>query len=124
MALVIKAQEVFFSTVDNVHSTPINAESQVVLELVSPIALWTLWEQWCRWVLSNQTTQPIVLMQEIWSEVVATLKIKYDGLKGDSNGVEKQGLAFIQQWSTSPFIESVSIHIRWTYRVPTRICIY
>ena len=88
MTLVIKAQEVSFSTIDNIHSTPINAKSQVVLELVSPITLWILWKQRCRRVFSNQTTHPIMLMQEIWSEVVATLKSQYDGLKGDSDGVE------------------------------------
>ena len=42
MTLVIKAQEVSFSTIDNVHSTPINAKDQVVLELVNPITLRTL----------------------------------------------------------------------------------
>ena len=124
MVLVIKAQEVFFSTIDNVHSTPINAKSQVVLELVSPITLWILWKQRCRRVFFNQIVQPIVLMQEIWSEVVATLKSQYDGLKDDSDGVERQRLAFIQQWSSSPFIESMGIHIRWTYHVPIGICIY
>ena len=72
--MVIKAQEVIFSTISNIHSTPTNAKSQVVLELVSPITLWILWKQWCRRVFSNQTMQSIMLMQEIWSEVVATLK--------------------------------------------------
>ena len=42
MTLVIKAQEVNFSTTGNIHSTPINAKSQVSLELVSPITLWIL----------------------------------------------------------------------------------
>ena len=74
MTLVIKAQEVFFSTIGNVHSTPINAKSQVVLELVNPITLWILWKQRCRRVFSNQTVHPTMLMQEIWSEIVATLK--------------------------------------------------
>ena len=46
------------------------AKSQVVLELVSSITLWTLWKQ----VFPNQTTQSLMLMQEIWSEVVVTLK--------------------------------------------------
>ena len=95
MPLVIKAQEVIFSTIDNVHSTPLNDKSQVVLELVNPITLWILWKQWCRQVFSNQTAQPTMLMQEIWSEVVATLKSQSDGLKGDSDGVERQRLAFV-----------------------------
>ena len=123
MSLVIKAQEVSFSTIGNIHSTPTNAKSQVVLELVNPITLWILWKRRCRRVFSNQTAHPIMLMQEIWSEVVATLKSQYDGLKGGSDGVERQRLAFIQQWSSSPFLESVGIHIRWNYRVPTCICI-
>ena len=55
-----------------------------------------------------------MLMQEIWSEVVATLKSQYDGLKGGSNGVERQILAFIQQWSSSPFSESVEPS--WPYK--------
>ena len=59
-----------------------------------------------------------MLMQEIWSEVVAPLNSQYDGLDG-SDGVERQQLAFIQQWSSSPFIESVGIHVRWNYRVPS-----
>ena len=64
-----------------------------------------------------------MIMQEIWSEVVATLKSQYDGLKGSSDGVERQQLAYIQQWAPSPFLESVGIHIRWNYRVPAWICI-
>ena len=48
MTLVIKAQEVSFSTIDNIHSTPTNGKSQVVLELVSPITLWILWKLRCR----------------------------------------------------------------------------
>ena len=84
MTLVIKAQEVFFPTINNVHSTPINAKSQVVLKLDNPITLWILWKQRCRWVFPNETANPIILMQEIWSEVVATLKSQYDGLKGGS----------------------------------------
>ena len=88
MTLVIKAQEVFFSTSSNVHSTPLNDKSQVVLELVSPITLWILWKKWCKRVFSNQTAHPTRLLQEIWSEIVATLKSQYDGLKGGSDGVE------------------------------------
>ena len=90
MTLVIKAQEVFFSTIGNGHSTPLNDKSQVVLELVSPITLWILWKQRCRRVFSNQTAQPTMLLQEIWSESVATLKSQYDSLKGGSDGVERQ----------------------------------
>ena len=114
MTLVIKAQEVIFSTIGNVQSTPLNDRSQVVLELVTPITLWIQWKQRCRRVFSNQTVHPTRLMQEIWSEVVATLKSQYDGLKlkGGSVGVERQRIAFIQQWSSSPFLESVGIHIR------------
>ena len=122
MTLVIKAQEVIFSTIGNVQSTPLNDKSQVVLELVSPITLWILWKQWCRRVFSNQSAQPTMLLQEIWSESIATLKSQYDGLKGGSDGVERQRIAFIQQWSSSPFLESVGFHIRWNYRIPTRIC--
>ena len=97
MTLVIKGQEVIFSTIDNVQSTPLNDKSQVMLELVSPITLWILWKRQCRRVFFNQTVHPVMLMQEIWSEVVATLKSQYDGLKGGSDGVERQRLAFIQQ---------------------------
>ena len=124
MTLLIKAQEVVFSTIGNVQSTPLNDKSQVVLELVSPITLWILWKQRCRRVFSNQTAHPTRLMQEIWSEIVATLKRQYDGLKGGSDGVERQRMAFIQQWSSSPFLESVGLHIRWNYRVPSGICTY
>ena len=53
-----------------------------------------------------------MLLQEIWSESIATLKSQYDGLKGGSDGVERQRIAFIQQWSSSPFLESVGFHIR------------
>ena len=42
-----------------------------------------------------------MLMQEIWSEDATTMKSQYDGLKGGSNGVERQRIAFIQQWSYS-----------------------
>ena len=62
MTLVIKAQEVSFSTIGNIHSTPTNAKSQVVLELVSPITLWILWKQRCRGVFSSQTEHPIMLI--------------------------------------------------------------
>ena len=75
MEFMIKAQEILFFTTDNIHTTPINAKTQVVLELVSPITLWILWKQRYRRVFSNQTVHPIMLMQEIWSEVVANLKI-------------------------------------------------
>ena len=78
MNLVIKAQEVIFSTIGNVHSTPLNDKSQVVLELVSPITLWILWKERCKRVFSNQTAHPTKLMQEIWTEIVATLKSQYD----------------------------------------------
>ena len=63
-------------------------------------------------------------MQEIWSEIVAILKSQYDGLKGGSDGVERQRITFIQQWSSSPFLESVGLHIRWNYRVPLEICTF
>ena len=124
MTLVIKAQEVSFSTFGNIHSTPTTAKSEVVLELVSPINLWILGKQRCRRVFSNQTAHLIMLMQDIWSQVVATLKSQYDGLKGRSDGVERQRIAFIQQWSCSPFLELVGIHRRWKYRAPTWICTY
>ena len=42
MKLVIKPQEILFSTTDNMHSSPINATTQVVLELVSLITFWIL----------------------------------------------------------------------------------
>ena len=42
MPLVIKAQDVSFSTIGNIHSTPINVKSQVVLKLVSLVTLWIL----------------------------------------------------------------------------------
>ena len=89
MTLVIKAQEVIFSTIGNIHSTPINAKSQIVLDLVNPITLWILWKQQCKRVFSNQTAHPLMLLQALWSEVVATLKSQYDGIKGDSTRVER-----------------------------------
>ena len=122
LSTIHKAQEVLFSSSGNVHSTPLNDKSQEVLELVSPITLWILWKQRCRRVFSNQIAHPTRLLQEIWSETVATLKSQYDGLKGDSDGVERQRIAFIQQWSSSPFLESVGIHIRWNHCIPTGIC--
>ena len=54
-------------------------------------------------------------------EIVATLKSQY-GFKGGSDGVERKQLAFTQQWSSYPFLDSVGIHIRWNYRAPSRIC--
>ena len=81
MTLVIKAQEVFFSTIGNIQSTPINTKSQVVLELVNPITLWILWKQRCGWVLSKETVHPIILMQDICRGIEATLRSQYDGLK-------------------------------------------
>ena len=85
-----KSTRGFFSTIGNVHSTPTNVKSQVVLEMVNPITLWILWKQRCRRVFSNQTVHPLMLMQEIWSEVVVTLASQYNGLKGGSDGVERQ----------------------------------
>ena len=78
MNLVIKAKEVFLFIIDNIHSSSINVESRVVLELVNPITLWILWKQRCRWFFSNQIVHPVMLMHEIWSKVVATLKSQYD----------------------------------------------
>ena len=75
-----RAQEVVFSTIGNVHSTPLSDKFEVVLELVSPITLWILWKQQCGRVFSNQSAHPTMLLQEIWSESVATLKSQYDGL--------------------------------------------
>ena len=120
--LVIKAQEVLFSTIDNIHSTPINAKAQVVLELANPITLWILEKQRCRRVFSNQTVNQAMLLQEIRSDVVTTLKIQYDGLTSGSDGVERQRLTFIQQWSSFPFFELVGLHIRWNHRVHIGIC--
>ena len=37
--LVIKVQEILFSTINNIPSTLINAKGQIVLELVNPITL-------------------------------------------------------------------------------------
>ena len=123
ITLVIKAQEILFSTIDNIHSAHINAKAQVVLELVNPITLWILWKQRCSKVFSNQIVHQTILLQEIWSEVVVTLKSKYDGLRGGFDGVERQRLAFIIQWSSSPFLESMGLHIRWNYRILIGICI-
>ena len=104
---MIKAQEVLFSTIDNIPSISINTKSQVVLEVVNPITLRTLWKLRCRGAFSNQNEHPVMLIQEIWSEVVATPKSQYDGLIDGSDGVERR-LALIQQWSSSPFIELVA----------------
>ena len=92
-------------------------------ELANPIPLWILQKQWCGRVFSNQTVYPVMLKQEVWSEVVVTLKSQYDSLTGGYDGVERQRLAFIQQWSSFPFLESINIHIRWNYRITTGICI-
>ena len=90
MTLVIKAQEILFSTIDNIHSTPIIDKAQAMLESVSPITLWIIWKQWWRRGFSNQTVHQAMLLQEIWSEVVATLNSQYDGLTGGSDGVKRQ----------------------------------
>ena len=94
--MVTRAQEILFSTTDNVHSTHMNAENQVAMELVSPITLWTIWKQRCRRVLSNQTVHKATLLREIWSEAVATRKSQYDGITGGSKGAGRQRLTFIQ----------------------------
>ena len=65
MMLVINSQQVSFSTIDNVHSTPINAKDQVVLELVNPITLWTLLKQHCKQVFSNQPMHEVTLLQDM-----------------------------------------------------------
>ena len=45
-----------------------------------------------------------MLMQEIWSEDVATLKSQCNGLTGGSDGVERQRLAFINNGRPRPFL--------------------
>ena len=112
------ASQMWICDSDNVMSKWTNYHSRLIK------AIKVIWKQRCRRVFSNQTAHPTRLMQEIWSEIVPTLKSQYDGLKGDSDGVERQRIAFIQQWSSSPFLESVGIHIRWNYRVPSGICTY
>ena len=47
------------------------------------------------WVFSNQTMHYATILQEIWSEVVATLKIQYDGITSGFNTAERQRLAFM-----------------------------
>ena len=37
--------------------------------------------------LNENSILELMLMQEIWSEVVATLKSQYDGLMGDSDSM-------------------------------------
>ena len=59
---------------------------------------------------------------KIWSEVVATLKNQYNGIIGGSDGVERQQLAFIQQQLSSPFLESMGLHIRWNFESLFGIC--
>ena len=93
-----------FSTIDNIHSTPINAKSQVVLELVGPISLWILWKQRCRRVFSKQTAHWIMLMQEIWSEVVATLKSQYNGLKATPMELNDNDLPSSNNGRLLPFL--------------------
>ena len=49
------------------------------------------------------------LLQKIWNDVIATLKSQYDGILGKSNGAGRQQLAFIQQWSSSPFLDKIEL---------------
>ena len=52
-------------------------------------------------------------LYNLWTFASSTLKSQYNGLTGKTDGAERQRLAFIQQWSSSPFLESVGLHIRW-----------
>ena len=127
--LVIKAQDSSFCTTNNVHSTPINAKDQVMLELVNPTTLWSLWKCRCRRVFCNRTVHRRKLLQEIWSEVCSHTKEPIQWHHGQIRWSRKIMISLHPSmvelslsWS-SPFLESMGLHIRWNYRVPFGICI-
>ena len=98
---MIKAHKISFSTTNNIHSTPINAKTLVVLELVSPI---TQNSQRCRWVFSNQTVHQAMLLQGIWSNIVATLKSQHDGITGGNDGSKGNDYSSSNNGCPLPFL--------------------
>ena len=123
MTFVERAQEILFSNTDNVHSTHINAKDQGVSELNNPITPWTIWKKLSRYIFSNQTVHQIMWLQEMWCEVIVTLKNQYDGITGRSEKAKRQHLTLIQLWSSSSFPESIGLYIWWNYRAPFVVCI-
>ena len=89
MTMVVTPHEILFSTTDNVHSTHINAKDQATMKFINPITIWITWKQRCRLVFSNKTIHQVMLLHEIWSEVVSTLKRQHDDIMGRSKGTKR-----------------------------------
>ena len=78
MALVIKTQEILFSTADNIHSILINAKSQVMLQLVNPITLSTLETTlYVDRLQSNHTPGDVIVGDMEWSRSHAKEPIRW-----------------------------------------------
>ena len=83
------------------------------------VTLWVIWKAGRNIALfDNKQTPAVESIQEIWSELIHTLKGQFDAFQGLPESVERQRSLFHQQWSFFPFYSRISAQLLWHFSPP------
>ncbi len=93
-------------------------EMQELWEILSGIVQWTLWTAQCSLVFKQKRVPTVELVQNIWVQLVHTLKGQYDALVGTSDALMSKRLTFLQQWKHWPFFVLCQGKPCWSYKPP------
>ena len=86
--------------------------------MVGCLSIWNVWIGRCKFAFRQQKLSCNEVMLNIWFELVAWLRGRYDLIQGESEEAERARSKFLLKWSSSPMIVKSSSRPNWNYQAP------
>ena len=86
--------------------------------MVACLSVWHIWIRRCKYVFQQQKLPCREVMLNIWFELVAWLRGRYDSIQGNTEDAERARSKFLLKWGGSPMMAKSSSMPKWNYQAP------
>ena len=100
---------------DMVHPNPMMERLSKIWELLGSCSMWHIWKARCTGVLSGDIVPIQQVVQGIWSELVFTLKARFDNIKGNSNMSTQKRLSLLKLWDRMEMYSGNHLKVEWSF---------
>ena len=117
-AVAVTPTRIFRVPLDMVHPNPMMERLSKIWELLGSCSMWHIWKARCTRVLSGDIVLIQQVVQGIWSELVFTLKARFDNIKGDSNMSTQKRLSLLKLWDRMEMYSGNHLKVEWSFSPP------
>ena len=115
--ICVTSRKICTTSQTNAHTNLCNDQKEL-WSLLSSCTVWHIWKARCARVIGQLVIPAAQVVQNIWQEMVTTLRARYDNIKGNLDSIVRKRMVFHAIWKQKPFYELCGYGPKWLYNPP------